>query len=193
LSAASRDLSAIDECLHAVDHLISTANHFISRTERIINRTLKVREAMVDNLRCRYPPAEDPFVFDKSKAQKAVMMSMGSHAVGAASNILGRSSLSSSSGLFYLAPSDDHSNSSSSLSSSPSSSARSSLVSLVTTLRDEEDEDTKALRRLVLRKIGAHVDGAYEEVDRANTWLCVVRTVLRDLSTKLSSSPTIVS
>ena len=63
LSAASRDLSAIDECLHAVtyffffgvaysvlirmcfikiDHLISTANHFIARAERILKRTLKV-------------------------------------------------------------------------------------------------------------------------------------------------------
>ena len=39
------------------------------------------------------------------------------------------------------------------------------------TFREEadEDEDTRALCRLLLRKISAHVDGAYDEVDRMNT------------------------
>ncbi|KAN0093267.1 hypothetical protein V8E55_004051 [Tylopilus felleus] len=179
LFAASRDLSAIDECLHSIDHLISTANHFVSRAERIIKRTLKVREAMAENLRSRYLPVNDGFAFWSDRTQ-----AMGPYSFAENS----RSSLSSSH-LFYLSPPD----SDSSASSSRSSSARSSVVSLAMTFREEEDEDTRALRRLLLRKISAHVDGAYDEVDRMNTWLCVVKTVLRDLSTRISPSPMAVS
>lgn len=132
----------------------------------------------MDNLRPRYPSVNDPFAFwpDRTKA-------MGSHANADIFRL-------SSSGLFYLSPPDSNS---SSASSSRSSSAQSSVISLATTLRDEEDEDTRALRRLILRKISAHVDGAFDEVDRANTWLCAVKTVLRDLSTRVSSSSMIVS
>ena len=70
------------------------------------------------------------------------------------------------------------------------SSRTSPFVSLTTTatLQNEEDEDTRALRRLlVLRKINAHVDSAYDEMDRANIWLCVVKNVLRDLSARMLS------
>lgn len=124
---------------------------------------------MVENLRPRYLPVNDPFAFwsDRSKA-------MGSYFVADNSG-----SFLSSSHSFYLSPPDSDDGS-----SSPSSSAQSSVVSLAMTLRDE-DEDTRALRRLILRKISAHVDGAYDEVDRVNTWLCVVKTVLRDLSTRM--------
>ncbi|KAG8213437.1 hypothetical protein J3R82DRAFT_11950 [Butyriboletus roseoflavus] len=178
LSAASRDLSAIDECLHGIDHLISTANHCVSRAERIIKRTVKVREAMVEKLRPRYPSVNDPFAFwpDRTRA-------VGPHSHA---DTLGLSSSS----LFYISPPDSNS---SSASSSRSASAQSSVISLATTLRHEEDEDTRALRRLILRKISANVDGAFDEVDKANTWLCVVKTVLRDHSTRVSSSSMVAS
>lgn len=132
----------------------------------------------MENLRPRYPSVNDPFAFwpDKTKAMgPQPHADMFRH---------------SSSSLFYLSPPDSNS---SSASSSRSSSAQSSVISLATTSRDEEDEDTRALRRLILRKISAQVDGAFDEVDRANTWLCVVKTVLRDLSTKVSSSSMLVS
>ncbi|KIJ67052.1 hypothetical protein HYDPIDRAFT_85463 [Hydnomerulius pinastri MD-312] len=163
LSAASRDLSTIDECLHGIDHLISTANHSISRTERLIKRTVKMREVMVQNLRSRYPPTyDDIFAFSPDAFTPSAYPGLSSNSI-------------------YLSP--PHSNS-----SSRSSSAHSSLVSLAVTLREDEDEDTRALRRLVLRKIGAHVDGAYDELDKANTWLRVVKSVLRDLSARTCSS-----
>ena len=140
---------------------------------------IQVREAMAENLRSRYLPVNDGFAFWSDRTQ-----AMGPYSFAENS----RSSLSSSH-LFYLSPPD----SDSSASSSRSSSARSSVVSLAMTFREEEDEDTRALRRLLLRKISAHVDGAYDEVDRMNTWLCVVKTVLRDLSTRISPSPMAVS
>ncbi|KAF9223913.1 hypothetical protein BS17DRAFT_125513 [Gyrodon lividus] len=165
LSAASRDLSTIDECLHGIDHLLSTANHSISRAERIIKRTVKIRETMHQNLRSRYTPIyDDIFAFSPDALKSSVYPGL---------------SLSPNS--IYLSP--PHSNN-----SSRSSSAHSSLVSVAATLREEEDEDTRALRRLILRKISAHVDGAYDELDRANTWLRVVKSVLRDLSARTASS-----
>ncbi|KAF9231002.1 hypothetical protein BU15DRAFT_90999 [Melanogaster broomeanus] len=166
LCAASRDLSAIDECLHGIDHLISTANHSISRTEKIIKRTVKIRKAMLQNLRSRYAPTYDDDIFAFSRDTPPPSVYPG---------------LSLSPPSIYLSPPG-------STSSSRSSSAHSSLVSLPMTVREDEDEDTRALRRLVLRKIGAHVDGAYDELDRANTWLRVVKTVLRDLGTRTSLS-----
>lgn len=131
---------------------------------------------MVENLRPRYPSMSDPFAFwpDRTSA-------VGPHS---------HADALSSSSLFYISPPESNS---SSASSSRSPSAQSSVISLAVTLRNEEDEDTRALRRLILRKISAHVDGAFDEVDRANTWLCVVKTVLRDLSTKVSSSSMVAS
>lgn len=128
---------------------------------------------MVENLRPRYLSVNDPFALWPNKTKP-----MGAHADADTFRL-------SSSCLFYLSP--PHSNSSSA-SSSRCSSAQSSMISLSTTLRDEEDEDTRALRRLILRKMSAHVDGAFDEVDRTTTWLSVVKTVLRDLSTRMSSS-----
>ena len=141
---------------------------------------IQVREAMVENLRSRYLPVNDPFAFwpDRTKATGPQTLADNSGP-----------SLSSSH-FFYLSLPESNNGSAS---SSRSSSAQSSLVSLATTLREEEDEDTRALRRLILRKISAHADGAYDEVDRVNTWLCVVKTALRDLSTRISSSSVVVS
>ncbi|KAL4064486.1 hypothetical protein J3A83DRAFT_4376707 [Scleroderma citrinum] len=164
LSVANRDLSTIDDCLHGVDQLVTSANHFISRAERLINRTIKVRETMVRNLRSRYPPAYDDIFAPSPKG------TIPSAYVGR-----GHSTCPSA----YPSPA-----------SSNSSSCSSSFVSLAATLHDEEDEDARALRRLLLRKINAHIDGAYDEIDRANVWLRVVKNVLRDLSTRtLSPSP----
>jgi hypothetical protein len=57
--------------------------------------------------------------------------------------------------------------------------AASSNISLTSTLVDSDDEDTKALQRLVLRKIEARLGGALAEVGRVNAWLRAIREVLR--------------
>lgn len=126
----------------------------------------------MENLRSRYPPVDDPFAFLPDRTTAMATRSRANS-----------SQLTLSSSMFYLSPPDSGSDG-----SSPTSSAQSSVISLAISRREEEDEDTRALRRLILRKISAQVDGAYDEVDRANTWLCVVRTVLRDLSTRVSVS-----
>lgn len=167
LSVASKDLSCIEESLHGVEQLTTSAKYSISRTERLIRRTVKVREVMVQNLRSRYPPAySDIFAFSPDGTTPSVYF-------GALDR---NTSLS-------VYPSPPNSNN-----SSRTGSAQSSFVSLAATLDDGEDEDTRALRRLILRKINAHIDGAFDEIDRANVWLRVVKNVLRDLRVRTSAS-----
>ncbi|KAI6108185.1 hypothetical protein F5141DRAFT_1233060 [Pisolithus sp. B1] len=164
LSVSSKDLSNIEECLRGVEELVTSANHSISRTDRLIRRT--VREVMVQNLRSRYPPAyTDIFTFSPDGTTPSAYFGLQNRNTSSA----------------Y--PSPPNSNNSSRICS-----AQSSFVSLAATLNDEEDEDSRALRRLILRKIIAHIDGAFDEVDRANVWLRVVKSVLRDLRVRTSAS-----
>jgi hypothetical protein len=144
--------------LFQVDHLISTACHSISRAERIIKRSIKSREAMIQNLRSRYPAVYSP-IFAFSLAPSAYP--------------------DNSSRSFYLSPD--------SATSSRCSSAQSSNISLAATTHDDEDEDSRTLRRLLLRKISARIDGAFDEIDRANVWLRIVKSVLRDLRTRTTA------
>jgi hypothetical protein len=46
-------------------------------------------------------------------------------------------------------------------------------------MADTDDEDTRALRGLLLRKIGTRLDGSFEEIDKITIWLRIVREVLR--------------
>ncbi|KAJ7116485.1 ankyrin repeat-containing domain protein [Mycena epipterygia] len=58
-------------------------------------------------------------------------------------------------------------------------SARSSCVSLAATLADQEDDDTRLVRRLLLRKIDIGASGAQEQLKRGVNWLRTVKEVVR--------------
>jgi len=62
---------------------------------------------------------------------------------------------------------------------SAASSARSSIVTLSVVLPKGDDEDTKALQRLLLRKIEARMVGAFDEIDNVVSWLRIVKEVVR--------------
>lgn len=113
---------------------------------------------MIQNLRTRYPDVYSP-IFAFSLAPSAYP--------------------DNSSRSFYLSPD--------SATSSRISSAQSSNISLAATTHDDEDEDSRTLRRLLLRKISARIDGAFDEIDRANVWLRIVKNVLRDLRTRTTA------
>lgn len=68
--------------------------------------------------------------------------------------------------------------------SSVASSARLSHVSLVSTLTDVDDEDTKALRALLLQKIEARLDVSFDEIDRVTMWLRIVKEVVRGVKNR---------
>ncbi|KAI6042948.1 hypothetical protein EDC04DRAFT_2563561 [Pisolithus marmoratus] len=165
LSVANKDLSNIKECLRGVEQLIASTNLLISRTDRLIRRT--VREAMVENLRSRYPPAyTDIFAFSPDGSTPSAYFGLRKRNTS-----------------LPVYPSLPNNNT-----SFRTGSPQPSFVSLAATLNSGEDEEARALRRLILRKINAHIDGAFDEIDRANVWLRVVRSVLRDLSARTSAS-----
>lgn len=66
-------------------------------------------------------------------------------------------------------------------------SSNSSIISFTSTLIDGDDEDTRAIRRLLVRKIEARMDGAIDEIDKVMTWLPVVKDIIRDLERRTRS------
>ena len=57
----------------------------------------------------------------------------------------------------------------------------SSIVSVAATLTENDDEDTRIVRRLLLRKIEAQTSGAWDEVEKVIGWLRVVKEVVRGI------------
>lgn len=69
-------------------------------------------------------------------------------------------------------------------------SRQSSLQSLVSPVTPaivsvKEDDDVRTLRRLLVRKIPARLEGAFDEVDRAGIWVGVLQEVMRNLRRKV--------
>ena len=58
-------------------------------------------------------------------------------------------------------------------------STTSSIVSVAATLTEHDDEDTRVIRRLLLRKIEAQTSGAWDEVDKVMGWLQIVKEAIR--------------
>ena len=54
-----------------------------------------------------------------------------------------------------------------------------SSVSLAATLTENDDEDTRIIRRLLLRKIEAQTSGIWDEVDNVTGWLQIVKEAVR--------------
>ena len=137
------------------EQFITTAYRSISRAERISQRALWVRERAIQNLRIRSTQGLPPRTPESPT--------------------------------FLRIPDSPHQSDSSRYPCPPPSSAVSSIysskqpssASLTSTMTDTDDEDTRALRGLLLRKIGTRVDGSFEEIDKITMWLRIVREVVR--------------
>ncbi|KAJ7284536.1 hypothetical protein C8J57DRAFT_694365 [Mycena rebaudengoi] len=57
-------------------------------------------------------------------------------------------------------------------------SARSSCVSLAASIAEKEDDDTRLVRRLLLRKVVSGASGAQEELEKGVAWLRIVKVVV---------------
>ena len=70
-----------------------------------------------------------------------------------------------------------------------STSASSSVISLSSTLIESSgDDDTRVLRRFLTRKVEARMDGAFEGIDKAMTWLRIVQDMLSGLRRRTHAS-----
>jgi hypothetical protein len=68
------------------------------------------------------------------------------------------------------------------MSSSPS------RASVASTLTDDDDSDTKNLRRLLLHKIDARIEDARDAVDDLDARLRIIRDVVRSANRMLESA-----
>ncbi|KAF8969137.1 ankyrin repeat-containing domain protein [Flammula alnicola] len=60
-------------------------------------------------------------------------------------------------------------------------STSSSVSSVAATLTENDDEDIRVIRRLLLRKIEAQTSGAWDEVDKVMGWLQIVKEAVRSV------------
>lgn len=143
------------------ERFIATAHRSISRAERISHRALRVRERAIQNLRIHYAQGSSP-----PETELPTFL-----------RIPDESRLYDYSGYPSSPPS--------SAVSSIYSSAQLSCTSLPITPVDTDDEDTRALRGLLLRKIETRLGGSFEEIDKVTMWLRIVREVVRGVKTRI--------
>ncbi|KAF9026031.1 ankyrin [Hymenopellis radicata] len=153
LSIGQRDLQRIEERITIGQQLVLKTNQAISRAERIIHRAVKKRRAMISDLRKG---------LSERKRKPAARSNAGSP------DSLGYE--------HFLSTALSTRNSNASLASNASS-ARSLSETILE--NDNDDDETRAIRRLLLRKIEATLGGALDEIDMAVGWLRIVKEVVR--------------
>ncbi|KAF6759873.1 hypothetical protein DFP72DRAFT_119153 [Ephemerocybe angulata] len=158
LDAAQRDIRSIHACLASVQQFIDLAHHSITKVERATKRALKLRRAMIAKLRASEPGSlwRDGEVITPTSEPSGERFSPGLLGYSAAVSV--RPSVASIHSL---------------------QSTHSSIASAAPTITENDDEDTRVIRRLVLRKIEAQMSGAWEDAERAATWLRVLKEVVR--------------
>jgi len=155
LEAVKRDLQSINKSLVAAEQFINMANYSVSRVHRVVRRAIKKRQSMIDDLQASLK--------ENASADSRRSLSPPTSYPNSSSdynNILSsRPSLSSITTI--------HSN-------------RSSVISVAATLTEHaDDEDTRIIRRLLLRKIEAQTSGIWDEVDNVTGWLQIVKEAVR--------------
>ncbi|KAL0577984.1 hypothetical protein V5O48_004022 [Marasmius crinis-equi] len=159
--AAEHELSGIKESLLSASQLIESTNRSISRAERVIAKAVKKRKCMLADLRTHSKTQEkDLFIRPKNGSPHSFDLNLSS-----------KSSLTS---LYSI----------SSVNSELETSENPQSFAAI--LAENDDEETKAIRRLILRKIEARTDGALDEVEKAIPRLRVVRETIRGVKRRAS-------
>ncbi|KAF8183412.1 ankyrin repeat-containing domain protein [Pholiota molesta] len=151
LDVAQRDLQSISQCLESAEQFIDMANHSISRTQRVVKRAIKKRELMITDLR-----AAAASQAESSSSNDEFSPGL----LGYAHAISSRPSMASISTIYSVS---------------------STASSVAATLTENDDEDVRIIRRLLLRKMEAQTSGAWDEVDKVTSWLQIVKEAVRSV------------
>ncbi|TFK62147.1 ankyrin [Pluteus cervinus] len=177
IEAAQRDFNNIAQSLISVEELLTAAEHSLTRSERVLKRASKKRELMLSGLRVslRQSPALDD-LFVERRRRLHVNVDAGPDVKDASIQTGSPGLLGYSVHLSKLSVST--------LTSRPSISSLASIssgISVAATLTENQndDDETKALRRLLLRKLEAGIGGAWEEMDKVVHWLKIVKEAVR--------------
>ncbi|KAF8150880.1 hypothetical protein B0H34DRAFT_665892 [Crassisporium funariophilum] len=147
-------LEAAHRDLQSINQSLETAEHFVEMASHSISRTYRVVKRAVKKRQA---------MIDELKASTVNDASLAAHHdlspgyLGYSNALASRPSLASISTIY-----SNHSS-----------------VSLAATLTENDDDDTRIIRRLLLRKIEAQTSGAWDEVDNVTGWLQIVKEAVR--------------
>ncbi|KAF8637813.1 hypothetical protein AX16_010731 [Volvariella volvacea WC 439] len=198
LGAARKDLMSISQCLKSVDKHLDLANRSVSRFDRVIKRACKNRQTILSHLRQRLdyelnqsdifvrprtssgapsPRLHSPFPTRPTSRPSTAgsgspgLLGFSEHlTLSTKPSMVSIASMSSISS--YPAPPSPHGLSNPGTPSPPHSPASDSF-------EINDDEDTRIIRRLLLRKVEASIGGAWDEMDKVVTWLRIVKEAIR--------------
>jgi len=185
IATASKDLNRIHQSLSNADRLISQANASITQADRLVKKALGQREASLDRIRLIQQMTEV-----QQALQDTILATTSDFPElnfgfpddsGDFLPVLNPASPRNSTLVFPRPPR-----------SLSSKSSRSSLSSVTPTLingnHNEQDEDNlRALRKLLTRKIEDKTDSALEEIEKVTDWLRVVKDCALGLRNRTQS------
>ncbi|KAF5367068.1 hypothetical protein D9758_003933 [Tetrapyrgos nigripes] len=149
LAAAARDMSVIHESLDSARELMKSASRSIARADRIIKGAIKSRNTLLEDLRASGRKDAEGLFVNGRQGRWDILI------------ILHRNQAFSPSTLYRPLTPLLQNNSFSNI------------------IADNDDEELKAIRRLVLRKIEARHDGALDEMDKVVGWLRIIKETVR--------------
>ncbi|KAL4243728.1 hypothetical protein ABKN59_011456 [Abortiporus biennis] len=178
IAISSKDLCRIQECIFNADRYISHANRSVAQAQNIMTRCLAQRETVIGRVRLIQQLNDMQHALDFSSLSGSPPSSTFSSEESLEFPPVTIPSSPRDSQLIFPRPPP----------SPPTKSlhSKSSMISLTSTLIDGEDEDARALRRLLTRKIDARIDAALVEIEKVTDWLRVVRDVVVALKKRTS-------
>ncbi|KAG6810470.1 hypothetical protein H0H92_011734 [Tricholoma furcatifolium] len=151
LNTSKSVLNAASRDLRTINQCLLAAEQFIEQAEQAITRVERVTKRAVKK--------REAMIVELQSVDKAHTRKEGLGTLGA----LGYN-------LLTVRPS---------VASFSSVNSVHSACSVTPTLMENDDDDTRILRRLLLRKIEANVIGSWEEMDKVMGWLRIVREATR--------------
>ncbi|PCH42286.1 hypothetical protein WOLCODRAFT_101870 [Wolfiporia cocos MD-104 SS10] len=155
LIAVNQDLHRIEGCLDAAEQMIGNVSRSVSQAETKLDQAIKSRKATLECVRQHQARSQSEDAPSRSPLEWSDVDCSDSPILPAGTDPAGKRSRTQS--------------------------VSSSVVSFSSTLIEGEDEETRALRRLLTRKLVVRMDDAEEEIDKTIIWLRIVKEVLRGL------------
>ncbi|KAF9266468.1 ankyrin [Marasmius fiardii PR-910] len=158
LEAARQEIDSVKEGLISASQFIDSSEKSITRAERIIAKAIKKRKCMLADLRTwtKNQVHKDLFIRPRNGSSHSLQVEFGLSSKPSISSLCSVSTVNSGTSAETRSP-----------------------TSIEAVVAENDDEETKAIRRLILRKFEATMDGALDEVEKAAPKLCVAKETIR--------------
>ncbi|EKM78058.1 hypothetical protein AGABI1DRAFT_129835 [Agaricus bisporus var. burnettii JB137-S8] len=186
LSYARRDLERIEMGLRSAEEYLKNAETSVERVGRVLKRALKKRRAIMDEHLQSRTATPTPVSMRKTRPVSDSAVSLpdnwpSPHTTPGSPGHLGYTlslSLRPSCASISSTASDCSSLSTATATNSPVAKAPSAIASGSLHGESWDDDETRTMRRLLLRRIEAQLRAAYDEVDGVVKWISIVQDVV---------------